>query len=105
MDSRITTGTTAGGNPYVDEQHWMTVDQLAALSPAVDADEFRRAYLNEWCNGPVDFQGHLVRCDVGERGHDGPCMSTKRIVDEHLCGGHKACDLSGCFRARTAASA
>ena len=33
MDSKITTGTTAGGNPYVDEQHWMTAEQLAQLSP------------------------------------------------------------------------
>jgi hypothetical protein len=60
-----------------------------------DLREWQREYLGQWCPSPVEVQGHLVRCSLGE-GHDGECRATKHDVVNHQRGGKKVCVQHGC---------
>lgn len=58
--------------------------------------EWQRVYMGRWCPGPVEYQGHLLRCRLGD-GHDGDCAASLRDIRQHHRGD---CIANGCGRAR-----
>ena len=63
-----------------------------------DEKKWRRHYLGSWCNGPAEFEGHLLVCEVGAPGHDGPCAASLAMVRAHIAEGQRGCVRNGCGR-------